>query len=136
MCVTLNSPVTYPKSLLYDALAIHIPAAIHIHKLMARDPPPFPLERENSLDGRGLLRQTALPQAIGNDECQLKRLRSIQAWVAVGVIAGAQVLKQQIIRPTNALGHVLTGHFQMHSSGVGPLLLMDIEERPQLSLHN
>ena len=47
----------------------------------------------------------------------------------MGVVAGVQILKRQIIASSHALGHILSRHFQVHTTGVGAFLLVHIEER-------
>lgn len=52
----------------------------------------------------------------------------------MGVVAGTQVVEGDSPWPTDALGHILPGHLQVHTSWVAPFLLMDIEECPHFSL--
>ena len=58
---------------------------------------------------------------------------AIQSGITEGVVTVAQTLLGNLIdAAADALGHVLAGHFQMHSAGVAAHLVMDIEEGPEL----
>ena len=49
------------------------------------------------------------------------------------MVTVAQTLLGNLIHAAaNALGHILAGHFQMHSAGVAAHLIMNIEEGPEL----
>ena len=65
---------------------------------------------------------------VSNQECQFQRLIRIEAWIANGMIAIRQIILGNGVRTTGALGHILAGHFHMHTTGVSPLGAMHSKE--------
>ena len=53
----------------------------------------------------------------------------------MGVVAWRKVINSNCARSTDALGHILSGHFEMYTTGMASLSLMNIEERLHLGLH-
>lgn len=53
----------------------------------------------------------------------------------MGVVAVAQVIEGHGSGSTNALCHILPSHLKVDASCVATFLLMNIEERPDLSLY-
>src|ERR1700674_1559042 len=64
-----------------------------------------------------------------DQESHIDRLLGIEAGIADGVIAVAQVLIGDGARAADAFGHVLAGHFQMHAAGMGALRGVNGKER-------
>ena len=76
----------------------------------------------------------ALAEALGDGEGQLEGLGGVEAGVAVGVVARVEVVEGDRHGTANALRHILPCHLQVHSTRMAPLLLVHVEEGPQLRL--
>src|ERR1700728_3223686 len=73
-----------------------------------------------------------LLEQLRDQESHVDRLLGVEAGIADGVIAVAQVFIGDGARTADAFGHVLAGHFQMHAAGMGALRGVNGEERLHL----
>src|SRR5215211_6309613 len=73
-----------------------------------------------------------LLQEFGDQESHVDRLLSIEAGIADGVIAVAEILMADGAGAADAFGDVLPGHLQVNAAGMGALRGVDAEERLHL----
>src|SRR5882672_8319503 len=72
-------------------------------------------------------------QTLGQQESQFERLAGVEAGVAVGVVAVAQLVVGDGLGAADAFGDVLAGHLEMHAAGIGAFRLVHSEERLHLA---
>src|SRR5664279_3346141 len=57
-----------------------------------------------------------LLQEFGDEKGDFNRLLGIQSWIAIGVVAIAQIGFRYGARAADTFGDVLAGHFEMHTT--------------------
>mgnify|MGYP002809388016 CR=1 FL=1 len=58
---------------------------------------------------------------LGDSECQVDALPSVEAWVADGLVAAVQVGVNQFVAAAEAFGDVFAGQFDVDAAGPGAL---------------
>ena len=66
-------------------------------------------------------------------EGDLDRLLGVEARIAIGVIAVAEIGLRDRARAAGAFGDVLAGHFEMDAAGIGAFGVMHVEEGADLA---
>ena len=61
----------------------------------------------------------AVTEQLGDPEGEVHALAAVEAGVAHGLIAAAEVGSDYFGTTTQTLGHVVTGEFQVYATGMG-----------------
>src|SRR5437588_1790108 len=84
---------------------------------------------------RLFLTDAILLQQFGDQESHVDGLFGVEAGIADRMVAVVEVLIGDGPRAADALGDVLTGHFQMHAAGMGAFGGMDRKKRLHFRQH-
>src|SRR5262249_59554024 len=71
---------------------------------------------------------TLLLEQIGKQKREIDRLLGIEPRIAHRVVAIVEVLVGDLANAASAFGHILAGHFEMHTARIGVFGGVDLEE--------